>query len=463
MAPRFSFSETEERVARPKDKIRELREKKKKLAHEMRALVPDEGKSWTGDAETNFENLDAEVRALDKQIDREERLLEIEGEIEGRGLSVGDEDLDEVAGEGESEGDQRGSASPEQVAERRRAARHAWLLGGTAGVPVKLRRFLGGAAFGRQELRSAVTNLLGGDDGVELREATFNSLNEFAGGLFIPAADYEPIAKASRQASALSLMPVTYRKTSTRVDIPMPTMSDLANKGRRVGRGDGRKANKKGAKPAIGRNTLPAFAYTSDEISISWVDLEDSEQDLEALILEMGLERIQEVYGEEMVLNSEAGGPQGLANVVKVGHTSAASNAIAWDDQVEFEHSLRADLRVGSEMLVSDGYLKQMKRMTDGDGRLLWQPNAVVGQPDTINNEKYRVEKHLTFAPGQIAAIKGNWRSVVLRDAAGVIIVRLTDSEFAREMSTGFMVFAWKGGAYNNPGHDPLVALKIHS
>ena len=91
---------------------------------------------------------------------------------------------------------------------------------------------------------------------------------------------------------------------------------------------------------------------------------------------------------------------------------------------------------------MSDTALRQIKDILDGQGRPIWLPGIVAGQPDLIKSYPYFINQKMAVpAANAKSLIFGNLRKYIIRDVMEVELFRFTDSAFMLLHSVGFVCF----------------------
>jgi HK97 family phage major capsid protein len=116
-----------------------------------------------------------------------------------------------------------------------------------------------------------------------------------------------------------------------------------------------------------------------------------------------------------------------------------------------------------------DSVLKEVKSLTDSQGRLLWVPGIAAGEPDTILGYPYTINQSMSThssvstgsTDGLIVAF-GDFNTYVIRDVQDVTLIRLNE-RYADQGAIGFFTLSRHGGGLLNAGTDPIVGLYANS
>lgn len=261
-----------------------------------------------------------------------------------------------------------------------------------------------------------------------------------AGGYLVPEG-FRRVMTETMKAYGGLINHATVITTTTGNPLPWPTNDDTGNTGAILG--ENTQIGEQDL--TLGQSQLGAYTYTSKLVRVSWQLLQDSAFDLNTWLPKKLGERIGRAQAPHLVSGTGTGQPTGLVSSATAGVTGAVSAqpAITYDNLIDLEHSIDPAYRMNARYVMSDGALKIIRKLKDGDDRPLWVPVPAPGFPATINGHPYSIDNSMA-APlaaarsiifGDIAA------GFIVRVVQGVQMVRLQE-RYADFLQTGFFGFA---------------------
>jgi len=132
-----------------------------------------------------------------------------------------------------------------------------------------------------------------------------------------------------------------------------------------------------------------------------------------------------------------------------VGKTAALTNAVAYEEYIDFVHSLDAAYRNTGKCLVQlhDTTLAAIRKLKDGNGRYIWSAGEA-GAPSRLLDYGYVVNNdmaQLTSGAGSIVAAFGDFSRYFVRDVTAPWIVR-ADELFIASGLVGYRVYSRHDG-----------------
>ena len=132
--------------------------------------------------------------------------------------------------------------------------------------------------------------------------------------------------------------------------------------------------------------------------------------------------------------------------------TSAAGAAVSYDDLVNLYHSLDPAYRASARFMFNDDTLKVLKKLKDSQGRPLWMPGVVSGEPDAILGKPYTINQSMAnVALNSVSVLFGDFSKYVIRKAKGTTVLRLNE-RYADFLQVGFVGFNRQSGHVINSG-----------
>jgi HK97 family phage major capsid protein len=398
--------------------MREKRAKLLKEAREIHQRSVDEKRDMTAEEEAQYNKIMAEIDSLKAKIDREERLLKEQQEMEER--------TDRMVGNGASGGDDQRSEENRKK-ELRELAFRAYLAGGMQNLTPE-----------QQAEMRALSATVGNQGGYTVPEGFYNQLIEAMeayGGM-------RSVARILNTATGNKLL--------------IPTADNTAQKGRILGESQ----QIQPSDPSFGQTALDAYKYTSDLILVPIELIQDSAFDIEAWVRQKIAERIFRITNEHFTVGDGIDKPNGIVNAAVVGVTAAATNAVTPEDLIDLEHSVDPAYRNNASFMFHDSTLKALKKLKDAQGRFLWSPGLTVGAPDTILGYRYTVNQDMPQMDASAKSIIfGDLASYWIRDVMDVVIVRFNE-KYMDYGQVGFTAFSRHDGDFINAGGNQIVALQ---
>ena len=205
----------------------------------------------------------------------------------------------------------------------------------------------------------------------------------------------------------------------------------------------------------FGNLTLEVFKYSSKSIPVPFELLQDSFIDIETYLNGLLAMRIGRITNLHFTLGSGKGEPHGIVTAAALGKSVALSknNSIAYDDLVDLEHSVDPAYRrqAGAGFMMADATLKQLRKIKDGQGRPIFVPGyesgSPGGAPDTLLGRPFTLNQDMAeAAPGTRPLLFGLMSKYMIRDVMDFTLFRFTDSAYTLRGQVGFVGFMRCGG-----------------
>lgn len=162
----------------------------------------------------------------------------------------------------------------------------------------------------------------------------------------------------------------------------------------------------------FGQKRLDAYVDATPWVKISFELLQDSAFDLEAFLAEALGERLGRRTNGRLTTGTGVGMPNGVSVAAALGKTAASANAIAADEFIDLQHSVRAPYRRSPKCrwMFADTTLQAARKLKDGQGNYLYQMGDIrIGAPDLLLGKPYSIND-------DVAAIATGVRSVLFGD-----------------------------------------------
>lgn len=167
--------------------------------------------------------------------------------------------------------------------------------------------------------------------------------------------------------------------------------------------------------PAFDRVILAAHKV-GKIVKVSEELLQDAFFDLETYLVDNFGRAIGMAEEAAFVNGDGTGKPTGIVGSAGVGVTAASATAITADELMDLYHSLKRPYRRNATFLAADSTVKLVRKMKDGNGQYIWQPGLVAGEPDMLMGRPLEVSD-------DVPAVATTAKSIVFADFAYYTIV----------------------------------------
>lgn len=381
--------------------LTQLNEKRGELVTQARealdAIKANTDESRAAELDQRHDAIMAEFDKIEKTIEREQKLAEIEARAEQRR----EERRPPMGGEARGQDEQQ---KPEY--------RDAFIALARAGFdPQEL------SAEHRAALKAGVQN-------VELRAQTAGTTT--AGGYTVPtdlAATVDRTLKAWGPMYDEAITTVITTSSGNPIDFPTndDTSVTVAQHTEATAMTDD------GSKDAtFGKMRLDAFAYDTTWVQVSMELLQDSAIDVESFIGELLGERLARRVNVELTTGDGTGDPNGIVTASTLGKTAAGTAAITGDELIDLFHSVDPAYRASpkARFMFNDSTLAAIRKLKDGQGNYLWQMGDVrVGAPGTLLGQPYSVNQAMaSLATGNKVVLFGDFSKYYVRKVGSPVI-----------------------------------------
>ena len=184
----------------------------------------------------------------------------------------------------------------------------------------------------------------------------------------------------------------------------------------------------------IGAHKVATMIKVSDEL------LQDSVFNIENYISAEFARRIGAAEEEAFITGNGTGKPMGLlhaTNGAGTGVTTAGASITA-DEIIDLVHSIKSVYRKKALFLLNDSTIKAIRKLKSIEGQYLWQPGLKEGQPDTLLNYRIVTSPYMPeVASGNKVILFGDFKSYWIADRQGRSFQRLNEL-FAVTGQVGF-------------------------
>lgn len=210
-----------------------------------------------------------------------------------------------------------------------------------------------------------------------------------------------------------------------------------------------------GADPSFGSVAVNVFKASSKVVAVPFELLQDSEIDVQALVMKRLTQRIGRLANVGYTTGGGTTDPGGMITAAPVGKSGATGQTltVVYDDLVDLIDSLDAAYldRPGLAFMLSQNMRRVVRKIKDSQGRPIWTPNydagisgeftdTLLGYPVKLNNDM--------ASPGANAKsiAFGDLSQYLIRDAMEVTMFRFDDSAYIKAGQVGYLAWARTGG-----------------
>ena len=406
--------------------IQALREQRTSKVKEARNILDTKtGPAWTDSVKAEVDALYSDIERLDEQIERHEKALQIE------------DDLDHRA---EIRAGASGRSTDEEShnIQQEKAVFNAWIRGGVDALTDDQRRIV-------TARRDAAASIYGAQSTTNGEQGGFLVPRDFAGVLLERLKAFGGMREVS-----------TVISTSGGNMIDWPTTDETAEEGEIVG--ENQSASDSDVK--FGTRSIGAQKFSSKVITVPFELLQDARVDLEGFLIRALSNRVARVTNRMFTNGDGVNKPRGIVVASSEGKVAVTgqTDAITYEDLVDMEHSIDPAYRSnGARWMFHDLTLKSLKKLKDGMGRPLWRPGLTGGDPADILNYGYTINQHMDLMEaGKKPILFGDFKKYLIRDVMDVQLYRFTDSVYTRKGQVGFMTWSRHGGDFIDASDDAV-------
>ena len=407
-------------------KIKELKESRVKLiadAREMITAAETAKKELTTDEDIRYEKMLSDAAILQKKIEREENLLELEKEKPVI-VKTSDEPTTEPV-------DVKKQQEMEMKVFRN------YIKQGTRGLSPEEKEI-----YQKKMVENEVTRALGTGSGS-------------IGGYTVPYQFQLEIEKAMKEFGGMLKVSriINSAKGGT---LDWPTNNDTSGTGYWLGEN----TQVLGASDiSFGTKQFSDYIAAVDLQRVSLKLMDDSAFDMEGFIRDALAERLARFLNNAYTLGDGSSKPRGVTIDATTGKTSASATVIAFDEVIDLKFSLDPAYRPKATWMFNDSTLKAISKLKDLDGRYLWSPSIREGEPDLILGSPLVINQDIASIGASAKSILyGDFSKYIIRNIGNIILMRLNE-RYADYLQVGFIGFQRTDGKLINAGTNPIVRM----
>lgn len=393
----------------------QLRDKRANLWENMKEILDgaetDGGRLLTVEEATKYDNMEAELDSLEKDIVRTEK-------AEAREASY-------------SAVDRRGAVPPSEMLEDRDEAVaiydkafELFIVNGMGDLDNEQRRAL------RSGFHPTDTKEIKAADGIGTGSA---------GGYLVPQGFRQEIIEKQKAYGSVQSV-ATVLNTDTGATLPWPTNDDTANVGALLA--ENTQATEQDF--TLGTAQLGAYKYTSKLVRVSIEFLQDVDWlDAEGWIQRKFAERLGRIHNQHFTTGTGSAQPQGIVTGAVNGKTAASTTVFTADELIDLQHSIDPAYRnERSKFMLSDAALVIARKLKDSQNRYLFEARTTGDTPSLIAGAEYVVNPDMAVpATGVKSVLYGDFQAgYVVRLVKAFEVIRLEErfADFGQVAFIGF-------------------------
>ena len=174
-----------------------------------------------------------------------------------------------------------------------------------------------------------------------------------------------------------------------------------------------------------------------------------SAMDVESLVIERLAYKFAVVEEYAYLLGSGSNQPVGVFTAASAGvgistgrdvSTGNTATAITFDGLMEALYSLKSQYHPKATWIFHRNGIKKARKLKDGDGQYIWNPDVKGGQPDMILGRPYKMSEYVpdTWTASQYVGIIGDFAHYWIADALDMRVQRLNEL-YAATNQVGFI------------------------
>lgn len=247
-------------------------------------------------------------------------------------------------------------------------------------------------------------------------------------------------------------------RTTRGEDLGIPTLNDTARKATIVAEYNSVSLSAM----TFSQVVLKAFTYRTPIMPISWELLQDSQFDIEALLVDQLGESFNRAMNDHFT-NGAAAATATPRGIVKAANNvdGAATGSITADDILSLMGGVNAAYWRNAKFMFNQSTLIHLMKLKDEDGRYIWNPDMAGGARASIFGHGYQLNPDMdNIAATKNPIIFGDFKKYKVRIVRGVNYMRLNEL-LAQNGAVGFLGFCRADGALVDAGTHPVSKLTV--
>ncbi len=188
-----------------------------------------------------------------------------------------------------------------------------------------------------------------------------------------------------------------------------------------------------GSDVTFGQKTLDAYPFNTEWLRVSKELVDDSAFNVEQFLGELLGERLGRRANTELTVGDGTGDPNGIVTASSAGKTATATGAVTMDELIDLIHSVDPAYRTSPKVrfMFNDATFGALRKLKDGEGQYLWQPNNQQGAAPLFMGYSYSVNQAMaSMATGTKPVIFGDLGKYIVRKVGSPLIGAIQDKDF---------------------------------
>lgn len=163
-------------------------------------------------------------------------------------------------------------------------------------------------------------------------------------------------------------------------------------------------------------------------IKLSTEILQDSGIDIESYVRGKMFDALNDLEEQAFLNGDGANKPTGVTNGLTAAVTTAAANAVTYEEVLELYYSLEKGYRANAVFIVSDSFEKLLRLIKDGNNTPIWQQGLSAGAPNTLLGRPIYTSEYLpAVAKNVTPALFGDFKYYQIADRGTISLQRLNE------------------------------------
>lgn len=294
------------------------------------------------------------------------------------------------------------------------------------------------------------------DQKVNLTTDGIKAADGSLGGYTVPDELMRPLEIALLQWGGMR-QAATVISTASGADLPIPTNDDSSQVGELVGEN----IEVASQQVTFAQLIMGAYKFSSKMVKCSTELLQDSAVNLPAFLGEALGTRIGRASNNYFTTGTGTSQPKGVVTAAtNSGVTAGTAGKLAYTEVLALKHSVDPAYRLNGRFMMHDLILRRLKEMADTQGRPIWLPSLIPGEPPTFDGDPYTINQSMPTAATNKGLLYGDFSKYMIREVRGIEIMRL-DERFAEFGQVAFIGFARMDGDLVDAGTHPVKYLTL--
>jgi len=180
-----------------------------------------------------------------------------------------------------------------------------------------------------------------------------------------------------------------------------------------------------GSDVTVGQKVLNAYLFDTEFVRWSIELSQDSNFNWEQLLGELLGERLGRRANTELTTGDGSGDPNGIVTASTLGVTAASATALTSDELIDLQHSVDPAYRMSPKcrFMFSDATFKVIRKLKDGNGQYLWSPGVSGGPGPDLLSSPYSINQAMaSVATGNKSVVFGDFGKYYVRKVGAPII-----------------------------------------